>query len=101
MPCKSRPKPPAIFLEMRVVGRLDNESAEHLTAAVNDAMRQGQHSVVVHLEGVVYISSAGTRRAGAGLQAVQGGARVLRRRAASPEVAETIRLTGLGESADV
>lgn len=83
------------FLEMRVEGRLDNESAEHLTAAVNDAMRQGQHSVVMHLEGVGYISSAGLGalvRAYKQFKAVRGFFGV---GSASSEVAETIRLTGL------
>lgn len=83
------------FLEMRVEGRLDNESAEHLTAAVNDAMRQGRHSVVVHLEGVGYVSSAGLGalvRAYKQFKSVRGFFGV---GSASPEVAETIRLTGL------
>lgn len=83
------------FFEMRVEGRLDNESAEHLTAAVNDAMRQGRHSVVVHLEGVDYVSSAGLGalvRAYKQFKSVRGFFGV---GSASPVVAETIRLTGL------
>ena len=83
------------FLEMRVEGRLDNESSEHLTAAVNDAMRQGRHSVLIHLEGVGYISSAGLGalvRAYKQFKAVRGFFGI---GSASPEVAETIRLTGL------
>ncbi|MBA4019002.1 MAG: hypothetical protein C0483_17675 [Pirellula sp.] len=82
-------------VEMRVEGRLDNESAEHLTAAVNDAVRQGQHSVVMHLDEVKYVSSAGLGalvRAYKQFKAVRGFFGV---GSASPEVAETIRLTGL------
>lgn len=83
------------LLEMHVAGRLDNESSEHLNAAVDDVIRQGRHSVVIHLTEVNYVSSAGLGaliRAYKQFQAVRGFFGVA---SASPGVAEVIQLTGL------
>ena len=83
------------MLEMHVTGRLDNEWAGSLTAAIDEAVRLGSHSVVLDLLGVHYISSAGIGslvRAHKQFQSIRGFFGVA---AASPEVAEVIRLTGL------
>ena len=83
------------LLEMHVKGRLDNESAEHLSAAIDEILRQGRHSVVVHLAEVNYVSSAGLGalvRAHKQFKAIRGFFGV---GAASPSAAEVIRLTGL------
>src|SRR5262245_24669718 len=84
-------------LEMHLAGRLDNESAEHLNAAIDDAIRQGRHSVVVHLTEVEYVSSAGLGalvRAYKQFQAIRGFFGV---GPASPAATEAIRLTGLAK----
>ncbi len=83
------------MLEMRVAGRLDNEWASHLSDAIDQAVRQGSHSVVLNLTDVSYMSSAGIGalvRAHKQFQTIRGffGVGV-----APPHVAEVIRLTGL------
>lgn len=85
------------LLEMRIAGRLDNEWAAHLTDAIDEAVRQGSHSIVLDLSGVVYISSAGIGalvRAYKQFQAIRGffGVGV-----APPQVAEVITMTGLAK----
>ncbi|MBS0203841.1 MAG: STAS domain-containing protein [Planctomycetes bacterium] len=85
------------ILEMRVAGRLDNEWADHLTQAIDEAVRLGSHSVVLNLTDVVYLSSAGIGalvRAHKQFQAIRGffGVGV-----APPHIAEVIRLTGLAK----
>jgi anti-anti-sigma factor len=85
------------LLEMRVAGRLDNEWADHLTEAIDEAVRRGSHSVVLDLTEVVYLSSAGIGalvRAHKQFQAIRGffGVGI-----APPQVAEVIRMTGLAK----
>ena len=85
------------LLEMRVAGRLDNEWASHLTDAIDEAVRQGSHSVVLNLTDVSYLSSAGIGalvRAHKQFQAIRGffGVGI-----APPHVSEVIRLTGLAK----
>lgn len=83
------------MLEMRLTGRLDNEWAGHLTAAIDEAVRLGSHSVVLDLADVNYISSAGIGalvKAHKQFQSIRGFFGVV---AISPEGAEVIRLTGL------
>ncbi len=82
-------------LEMTVSGRIDNESSEHLTTAIEDAVRLGSHSVTLDLTAVDYISSAGIGalvRAQKQFESIRGFFGVV---AVSNEVAEVIRLTGL------
>lgn len=83
------------LLELRVAGRLDNDSASHLTDFIDDAVRQGSHAIVMDLTGIAYISSAGIGalvRAYKQLQEIRGffGVGI-----APPHVADVIRLTGL------
>ncbi len=47
------------FLEMQIVGRLDNDGAGSLTTSIDKAVRLGSHSILVDLEQVSYMSSAG------------------------------------------
>lgn len=85
------------WLEMRVQGRLDNDSSNHLTNAINDAVRLGSHSVTLDLSEVNYISSAGIGalvKAYKQLQSIRGFFGVVE---ISPEGAEVIRLTGLAK----
>jgi len=85
------------LLEMRIAGRLDNEWASHLNDVIDDAVRQGSHSIVLDLTEVSYLSSAGIGaliRAHKQFQAIRGffGVGV-----APPHVEEVIRLTGLSK----
>ncbi|MES2789258.1 MAG: STAS domain-containing protein [Planctomycetota bacterium] len=85
------------FLEMRVAGRLDNEWSAHLSKALDEAIRQGSHSVVMDLNEVEYLSSAGIGalvRAYKQFQAIHGFFGVA---TAAPQVSEVIRLTGLAK----
>ena len=47
------------FIEVRPKGRLDGSWAGHLSAALDDIIRQGDHRIRVNLSEVVYISSMG------------------------------------------
>ncbi|HEY4262248.1 MAG TPA: STAS domain-containing protein [Schlesneria sp.] len=85
------------LLEMRIAGRLDNEWAEHLSDAIDEAVRQGSHSIVLDLSDVGYMSSAGIGalvRAYKQLQSIRGffGVGI-----APPQVAEVIKMTGLSK----
>ena len=85
------------FLQMRVVGRLDNEWSAHLSKALDDAIRQGSHSIIMDLTEVEYLSSAGIGalvRAHKQFQAIHGFFGV---GTAAPQVSEVIRLTGLAK----
>lgn len=84
-------------LELRLAGRLDNESADDFNIAVDELIRRGRHTVVVHLVEVSYLSSAGLGaliRAHKKLQAVRGFFGV---GSTSSVASEVIRLTGLGK----
>ena len=47
------------FRELQVSGRLDAEWADTLKQAIEDALREGAHSLLLDLSQVVYMSSAG------------------------------------------
>jgi anti-anti-sigma factor len=82
-------------LEIRVTGRLDNESTGRLTSAIDEAVRMGNHSVLLDLGGVDYISSAGIGalvKAHKQFQSIRGFFGVV---TVSSSAAEVIRLTGL------
>ena len=83
------------LLEMRIIGRLDNEWAGHLNDTLDASIRQGSHQVVLDLTGVDYVSSAGIGalvRAYKQFQAIHGFFGV---GPTSPQVADVIRKTGL------
>src|SRR5262245_1069454 len=48
-------------LELAVEGRIDAYWADHLTAALDDAIRSGAGRISLDLHGVAYLSSAGIR----------------------------------------
>ena len=54
-------RPQAEGLELVVEGRLDGYWAQHLSAAIDDVLREGIHQVRLNLAAVSYISSAGIR----------------------------------------
>ncbi|SPF34323.1 Anti-sigma factor antagonist [Candidatus Sulfopaludibacter sp. SbA4] len=47
------------FIEVRPKGRLDGSWADHLSAALEEIIRRGDHRIRVNLSEVVYISSIG------------------------------------------
>lgn len=47
------------LLELIVSGAIDNESSLHFREAIDEAVRDGWHRIVVRMQGVQYISSAG------------------------------------------
>lgn len=49
------------FLELKVEGRLDAYWADHLTAALEEALREGADHLRLDMAGVVYMSSVGIR----------------------------------------
>ncbi len=85
------------YLQMRVVGRLDNEWSAHLSKALDEAIRNGSHSIIMDLTEVEYLSSAGIGalvRAHKQFQAIHGFFGI---GTAAPQVSEVIRLTGLSK----
>lgn len=51
--------PDVDFLELRLVGRLDATWADHVSDAIEGAIRNGSHRIVLNFAGVSYISSLG------------------------------------------
>jgi anti-anti-sigma factor len=49
------------ILDVRVEGRLDSYWADHLSSALEDAVRAGSHRIRIDLAGVGYMSSVGIR----------------------------------------
>ncbi len=81
---------------LTLAGRLDATWADAVQAALDAAVRAGEHRIVMDMAGVDYISSAGLRVVIAGykqLRAVQGGFAL---RNVQPGVAKVIELSGLG-----
>jgi anti-anti-sigma factor len=46
---------------VRLTGRLDGESARHLSDTIEDLLREGARTLLLDMSGVIYLSSAGTR----------------------------------------
>lgn len=85
------------YVEMRLIGRLDNEWSGHLDTAINEAIHKGAHSLVLNMTEVTYVTSAGLGalvRAYKQYQTVHGFFGVHK---GSPFVLEIIRKTGLGK----
>ena len=49
------------ILELHLEGRLDAYWADHLSASIEDSIRQGFHQLQLNLANVDYLSSAGIR----------------------------------------
>src|SRR5262245_49515728 len=82
-------------IELQVKGRLDNEAADDLLAAIDGVLRRGHHAALLDMQGVDYVSSAGLGalvRAQKRFQAIHGAFGVAR---SSPQVAEILQLTKL------
>lgn len=84
-------------VSIRLVGDLDSGSAPRLNDLITEAARGQVHRLVLLMERLNYLSSAGLRclvfahqKLGPGVDIVLVGTR--------PEVADTIRLTGLERS---
>lgn len=84
-------------LEMRVAGRLDAYWADHLSAALEEAVRNGARHLSLNLADVTFVSSAGLRvllvyyRQ---LKGIQGSLVVTE---PSPAVREVLELAGFGD----
>jgi anti-anti-sigma factor len=83
------------MLELQVFGALDSNWAEHLGKAIDEAVRNGSHRLLLNLGGVNYLSSAGISvllKAHAQLTRIHGFFAVSN---PSPQVHEVLKLTGL------
>src|SRR6185369_14630046 len=81
--------------ELRLKGRLDANWAEHVSNAVESAIRSGQHHIDLDLADVTYLSSAGIRvllKYYKQLKAVRGALRVLN---PTESVQTVLRLSGV------
>jgi anti-sigma B factor antagonist len=79
-----------------VSGRVDSVTAIKLGEELQRAEKRGQHNLVIVLDNVDYISSAGLREIMSALQDARGGGGDLRLAAPSKKVAEVLEMTGLG-----
>ncbi len=83
------------WVEARLIGLLDNESAEPLSQALNELIRNGHHRLMLNLQGVTFVSSAGIStllKAHKQLTAIRGFFAVCE---PPPQVAQVLRLTKL------
>lgn len=83
------------MMEMQLVGRLDALWADHVAAAVSDAIRAGHHRIALDMAGVEFLSSAGIgviTRFHKQLRGIGGNLAVIR---PSPFVADVLACMGL------
>lgn len=83
------------FIELQAKGRLDGYWADHLSKALDDVMRQGDHRIQLNLSEVDYISSLGIRvlvQYYQKLSAINGSFSVTE---PSPNVRKVIKMVGL------
>ncbi len=78
-----------------VEGSINTLTTPEFEAALNQRLDQGRHNLVVDLEGVNYLSSAGLRALIAALKRAQGAGGNLALAAPSARVREVIELAGL------
>ncbi len=84
------------FLELKLRGRLDAYWADHVSAAIEESIRQGSHHIRLNLADVDYLSSAGIRvliKFFKQLGAIKGSLRVVN---PSPNAFSILELAGLG-----
>lgn len=82
-------------LELKLEGRLDATWSDHVSCALADCVRSGQHRIALDLAAVDYLSSAGLRILvlhARQLQSIDGALSVTR---ASPMVRKILELAGL------
>ena len=80
---------------VRLAGRLDGESAEHLSDTLDDLLRDGMRAVHLDMSEIDYISSAGTQMLGRRYQDFSFIRGELRIAAPSPVVLEALIQSGL------
>jgi len=80
---------------MKVSGRIDSETAPELDSALTGALRDGQHRLVVNLQGVDYMSSAGLRAIVKAYQAAQQAGGDVRLAAVSEPIEVILRTVGM------
>ena len=78
-----------------VSGRVDSNTAPKFEEALRKVIEGGQHHVVLHLEGVEFMSSAGLRGMVSSLKACKSGGGDLVVAAPSSRVTEVMQLAGL------
>lgn len=78
-----------------VTGRIDSTNANELGDALNAAIDAGRTQLVLDLEQVEYMSSAGLRELVNALKKVKRGTGDLRLAAVAPRVMEVLELAGL------
>ncbi|MBN2472253.1 MAG: STAS domain-containing protein [Anaerolineae bacterium] len=78
-----------------VNGRIDSTNANELGDALNAAIDSGRTQIVLDLENVEYMSSAGLRELVNALKKVKRGTGDLRLAAIAPRVMEVLELAGL------
>ncbi len=84
-----------IALVLDVSGSVNSITAIKLGEELQRAAKKGKHNLVVVLNDVDYISSAGLREIMSALQAARGGGGDLRLAAPSKQVADLLDMTGL------
>lgn len=78
-----------------ITGRIDSTNANELGEALNSAIDSGRTQIVLDLENVEYMSSAGLRELVNALKKVKRGTGDLRLAAIAPRVMEVLELAGL------
>lgn len=80
---------------LEITGRIDSTNANELGEALNSAIDAGRTQLVLDLENVEYMSSAGLRELVNALKKVKRGTGDLRLAAIAPRVMEVLELSGL------
>jgi anti-sigma B factor antagonist len=80
---------------VRLAGRLDGECAEHLSAALDDFLREGIRSVSLDMQGVTYLSTPGTQVLASRYESFSELRGELRVANPSPAALDAIRMVGL------
>lgn len=78
-----------------ITGRIDSTNANELGEALNTAIDAGRSQIVLDLDNVEYMSSAGLRELVNALKKVKRGTGDLRLAAVAPRVMEVLELAGL------
>lgn len=82
---------------LEVSGRIDSTTASELGDALNGVIEEGRNKIVLDLEKVDYMSSAGLREIVAALKRLNKGTGDLRLACPSDRVREVLELAGLDE----
>jgi anti-sigma B factor antagonist len=80
---------------VKISGRVDSSTAPQVEAALHDLIDSGRHQVVLDLQGVEYMSSAGLRVLVTALKAAQKSGGDLKLAQPSVRVKEVLDLSGL------